>query len=332
MGINEIMIDLSICIVNWNTGALLSRCVESILSNVRDISYEIFVIDNKSSDNSIEMCISRFAQDPHLRFLPQSANLGFAAGNNIALKQASGRYVVLLNPDTIVKPGSFETVVKFMDANPSCGVVGPKLLNEDGSIQRSVGNFPDLAAIFWEATRLRIVFPKVKMFSSFKRFDLDYDKLQEVDQPSGACLFVRREAIQQVGLLDEGYFMYYEDLDWCYRIKHAGWRIYYLPDAEVVHLGGQSSQLHLDVRIVENARSKLRYFEKHYSSRPLYRLLIRVIMASEALAKIILCLGGLISSQKRELAKRSISKYLAVVGLTMRLPNNKIIHRQEDTK
>ena len=278
--------DLSICIVNWNTGELLKNCIQSIIQNTHEISYEIIVVDNASSDNSIALILPDLAGDSRLHLVETKQNLGFAGGNNVALEQASGEFIVLLNPDTLVTAGALDLAVKLLKANPSWGVLGPKLLNADGSLQPSIGQFPTVTGMFWEMTRLRKFFPKNKLFSSFKRYDMDYDKMQEVEQPSGACLFVRRAVIEKVGLLDLRYFMYYEEVDWCYRIFNAGWRIMYTPDIKVVHLGGQSSNQNLDVRIVENARSKLRYFQKHYGRRPLHLLAVRLIVITEALLKL----------------------------------------------
>ena len=312
--------DLSICIVNWNTGDLLRDCIKSIIQNTHEISYEIIVVDNDSSDNSIELLKPFLAEVNHLRLIEAGRNLGFAGGNNVALDHASGEFIVLLNPDTLVTAGALDLAVKLLKENPAWGILGPKLLNGDGSLQPSIGQFPTLTGMFWEMTRLRKLFPRIRLFSSFKRYDMDYDKLQDVEQPSGACLFVRSAAIERVGLLDLRYFMYYEEVDWCFRIHNAGWRIVYTPNIKVVHLGGQSSIKNLDVRIVEYARSLLRYFHKHYGSRPLYLVGLRLVVVLEMLLKLAVLAAGMLLHPKDFSARWSVARrHLHVLAMALGL-------------
>lgn len=325
------MIDLSICIVNWNTGDLLAACVDSVLRTTHSSRFEVIVVDNASHDDSLDRLTSLVNGNPHIRVLRSQRNLGFAAGNNVALTASSGRYVVLLNPDTIVHDGAFDTAVAFLDAHPGCGAMGPRLLNADGTLQPSIGHFPTLAGMFWETTRLNRVFPRVKLFSSFKRFDMDYDHQQAVDQPSGACLFVRRSAIdgadgdlKAVGLLDERYFMYYEEVDWCYRIKRAGWQILYTPTIVVTHIGGQSSNQNLTVRIVENAASRLRYFQKHYAQRTFTQFALRAMMLVELLVRtLVLVTKTMLLRQRWEQARQILQRYAQVARLVLGLQKTK---------
>lgn len=310
--------DLSICIVNWNTGGLLRDCVRSIIENTETDEFEVIVVDNGSSDDSVELLKQACAGDDQIRIIDLKRNVGFAAGNNVAIAYASGRVVCLLNPDTLVTPGALDKAVEMLDAHPNWGVLGPKLLNSDGSLQPSVGNFPTLSGMFWEMTRLRKLFPDISLFSSFKRMDMDYSMVQEVEQPSGACLFVRRTAIDQVGLLDTRFFMYFEEVDWCYRFAGAGWRIVYTPDIEIVHLGGQSSSKNLDVRIVENSRSKIRFFQKHYAHCLLVLLALRVIVIAETTMKMAaLALELIRRPSSRAHLTPVATRYLQVISMAL---------------
>jgi GT2 family glycosyltransferase len=310
--------DLSICIVNWNTDELLTTCVRSVFETIQNVTVEVIVVDNASNDNSVQRCMAEHASDPRFNLLQLTDNLGFAGGNNRALQLATGRYILLLNPDTLVLPGALDSAVAFLDAYPECGVMGPRLLNRDGSAQPSVGNFPTLSGMFWEATRLRKLFPRIRLFSRFKRIDMDYNQMQVVDQPSGACLFVRRSVVESVGPLDERYFMYYEEVDWCYRIKSAGWTIYYYPSISIIHLGGRSSSQNLDVRIVENALSKLRYFYKNHQDKSGVLLGIRAILAFESLMRMIIVLIRHLSGHSNNSETYALaSRYRRVLGAAL---------------
>jgi GT2 family glycosyltransferase len=314
--------DLSVCIVNWNTGELLAQCVNSVIQSTHAIDYEIIVVDNASNDDSFMPIVAKAAVDKRITTVQLHENIGFAAGNNIAIAQSRGRYLVALNPDTLVTNGALDEGVRFLDSHLECGAMGPRLLNPDRSLQPSVGNFPTAWRMFWEATRLRKLFPGIALFSSFKRFDLDYSRLQEVDQPSGACLFLRKTAIDEVGVFDERFFMYYEEVDLCYRIKKKGWRIFYNPNLSIVHFGGLSSQQNLDVRVVEYARSELRYFAKHAgrvtglgSQLWTVRLLMLLEFAMRSAGAYLLHLLG---KEDAARAKILLKKYKEVLKLCLR--------------
>lgn len=263
-------LDLSICIVNWCTADLLTQCVQSIIAQTFHIQYEIIIVDNASADDSFHNVWHLFAADSRFVFLPQPQNLGFAAGNNLAFKQANGRYIALLNPDTLILPHALDEMVKFLDAHPECGLMAPRLLNGDGSLQPSLNSYPSLRTALWQTIPLRHLLPHGK--------PIDYRQEQTDHQPSGACLILRREVLDIVGGFDERFFMYYEEVDLCKRIRLAGWQIRYIPQIAIIHFGGQSSIKNLDVRIVENFRSKLLYFEKHYGHHPIYIAAVKFIL------------------------------------------------------
>ena len=249
------MIDLSIIIVNWNAKDLLLTCLDSIHQTCNEVAMEIFVIDNGSVDGSGEAVKERF---PKVTFIQNQQNVGFAAANNQALRLSKGKYLLLLNPDTKVKEGSIEGLVSFMESSPEAGVVGAQLLNDDGSKQNSIANFPSLATELFNKSLLRWLFPK-----KFPGKEKDYPKPIEVDSVIGACMMVRREAMDEVGLLDETYFLFLEETDWCYRIKKAGWKVYHLPQAEIYHYQGKSAEREKDKAKIEYYRSRYHYFKKN---------------------------------------------------------------------
>jgi len=269
--------DLSIVIVSWNVRELLRRCLESIEASARRSdgmfawvnkgddkpgwTYEVFVVDNASTDGSPEMVRESF---PHVHLIVNDRNLGFTVANNQAIRRSGGRYVLLLNCDTEVVGDALSKMVEYMDAHSQVGVLGPQLLNPDGTIQSSRRRFPTMATAFLESTLLQQWWPRNKVLDRYYMKDTPDDRIQEVDWVVGACLLARREAINQVGLLDEGFFMYSEELDWCYRIKRAGWKVVYLPTAQVIHYEGKSSEQVVPARHIRFQTSKVRFFRKHH--------------------------------------------------------------------
>jgi GT2 family glycosyltransferase len=245
--------DVSIIIVNWNTRQLLLDCLGSLDAAIGDRSADIWVVDNASSDDSVAAVEAQF---PQVRVMKNSQNLGFAAANNQAIRASDGRYVLLLNSDTIAHAGSIEKLVRFADGHPETGIVGSLLLNRDGSVQPSWAEFPTLwSELFGTNIRRRRPYGRS-----------DGATVYEVDWVGGACMLVRRTAIEQVGQMDQRYFMYSEEVDWCFRVRRRGWRICYLPSARVTHLGGQSSRMVSTRMRAELYRSKLRFFAKHYGA------------------------------------------------------------------
>ena len=216
---------------------------------------EVFVVDNGSVDGSGEWVKDRFSE---VNFIENKLNLGFAKANNQALILSKGKYVLLLNPDTQVKEGAIERLCSLMDSLPEAGMAGAQLLNADGSKQNSIANFPSLATELLNKGLLRWFFPE--MFPGKER---NYVEPIEVDSVIGACMMVRRQAMEQVGLLDEDYFLFLEETDWCYRMKRAGWKVVHAPRAEVTHFQGKSAERERRRARVEYYRSRYLFFKKH---------------------------------------------------------------------
>ncbi len=247
---------LSIIILNWNGRELLRACLCSVQNNVSTFQHsnvETFVVDNASTDGSAEMVREEFG---HVRLIANAENLGFARANNIGIQASRGRYVLLLNNDTVVPVGALAGLVAFMEAHGDAGAVGPRLLRPDGSPQPyAFGGDPTLGYLLRRGAN-RLLFGR-------PLHDWATDAVQAVDWVSGACLMVRREAIDRAGLLDELIFMYFEDNDWCLRIRRAGWRVYYNPQVAITHIGGQSLAQNSAAR--RAYRESLCYFyAKHY--------------------------------------------------------------------
>jgi len=249
---------LSVVIVNWNTRDLLRQALQSVFENFDDQFNEIWVVDNGSTDSSVEMVRQVF---PSVHLVVNSQNLGFVHANNQVLKYVNGRYVLLLNSDAAVLPGALSYMVEYMDDHPKVGMVGPKLLNHDGSFQSSFMDFPNLLSELLLMTKLsKLVhnpfFPSYPPHKS--------REIRSVDWILGACMLVRQETLQQIGGMDETFFMYSEEVDWCWRIKEAGWSVHYLPAAAVMHWGGQSSAKVPFKRRTIVYKSKLLFLAKHY--------------------------------------------------------------------
>jgi len=258
---------LSVIIVSWNTKELLRRCLQSLKPEVSAIDHEVFVVDNASADGSSDMV----ARDhPWVQLIVNDSNRGFAAANNQALKSAHGDRVLLLNPDTEVQPEAIRYLLDFLADHPKAGIVAPKLLNSDGTVQRSCRQFPTFLGMLYELLGLSRLFPDNPRFREYKMLDWDHDYERQVDQPEGACLLLRREVIEQVGLLDEGFFMLFEEVDWCYRIKQAGWEIWFTPGAQVVHHYGQSIKQVKTRMILSSHRGLYRFWRKHYRGNRWY--------------------------------------------------------------
>jgi len=252
------MTDLSIVIVNWNTCDLLAQCLQSIHDTASDLDPEIVVVDNGSTDGSVRMIRERF---PRTHVIVNAENMGFVRANNQAIARCQGRYVLLLNSDTKVLPGALDEMVRFMDAHPDAGVAGARLLNPAGTFQASHSPFPTLWREFLMLSGLgrRFVRPR------YPSYGPEVEKgVQQVDYVEGACLLVRREAVDKVAGLDEGIFMYAEEVDWCYRFAQAGWEVWYLPHVTIVHYGGQSSKQCQGRMEAELYRSRIYFFRKHY--------------------------------------------------------------------
>jgi GT2 family glycosyltransferase len=222
-----------------------------------------------------------------VNLIQNQKNLGFAKANNQALILSKSKYILLLNPDTQVKHAAIERLLSFMDTHLDSGVAGAQLLNSDGSKQNSIANFPSLATELLNKSLLRLLFPK-----TFPGKGRDYRDPVEVDSVIGACMMVRREAIEQVGLLDEDYFLFLEETDWCYRMKKAGWKVYHVPQAEIYHLQGKSAEKDKKRAKVEYYRSRHQYFKKHKGNVQWLVLLIGLLikLGFEFLSMVIACI------------------------------------------
>jgi N-acetylglucosaminyl-diphospho-decaprenol L-rhamnosyltransferase len=263
--------NLSIIIVNWNTRDLLARCLASVYAHLPQAEAEVLVVDNGSTDDSPTMVREFF---PLARLIRNSQNVGFARANNQAMQECIGQSILLLNSDTEVKPGALDGLLQVMEQYPEAGAAGSRLLNPDGTLQCSCYPAPTLSREFWRMLHLDVLWP----YGSYRMTDWNLDMPREVDSVSGACLLLRRTALDQVGLLDEDYFFYSEEVDLCYRLRRAGWRIYWTPQAQVVHYGGQSSRQLRDEMFLRLYWGKIAYFRKHHGrlSARLYKLVLAI--------------------------------------------------------
>ncbi len=227
--------DISVIIVNYKQRGLVKQCVRGIKRLDLPFSYEIIVVDNDSWDGVKEMLEEKFPDDRHIVFIQAEKNRGFSAGNNLGIKAARGKYIFIVNSDTVILGDAIERMFFFMESEPEVGMVGPKLLNADRSVQQTVCRFPDLAIPFYRRTFLgRFSFGKKRLDRYLMR-DWDHSSSRPVDWLFGAALFVRKEAVEKVGLMDERYFLYFEDVDWSRRFWENGYKVYYLHDAEIIH-------------------------------------------------------------------------------------------------
>jgi N-acetylglucosaminyl-diphospho-decaprenol L-rhamnosyltransferase len=249
--------NLSIIIVNWNTRDLLAQCLDSVVRNPPSGESEIIVVDNASTDDSSAMVRHWF---PAVRLIENTRNLGFVGGNNQALPLTCGKYILLLNSDTIVLSDALVRMVSFMDEHPDAGVVGGFVLNPDGTPQACFWDFPTIVSETAYAWGLDSRQPFLCWFGPRLGFKQDF---LQVGWVLGATLMIRREALTQVGLLDENFFMYSEEVDWCYRVRQAGWKNYVLGAARIIHFGGQSSKQIPAPMKAELFRSKVKFFRKH---------------------------------------------------------------------
>ncbi|NOZ06034.1 MAG: glycosyltransferase family 2 protein [Chloroflexi bacterium] len=253
--------DLSVIIVSWNVRDLLSRCLRTLFAGGESDSLrlDVIVIDNDSQDDTATHTSTQF---PQVRLLVNEDNPGFATANNQGLALARGRYCLLLNPDTEIVDDALGRMVAYMDSHPQVGVLGPQLRYPDGRLQPSRRRFPTLATALLESTPLQQLLPDNRVLRHYYVEDQPADVTQEVDWLVGASLLVRRQVVEAVGGLDEGYFMYFEELDWCRRIREAGWKVVYFPEAVVKHHEGQSSSQVVPLRHIRFQSSKVRYFTK----------------------------------------------------------------------
>jgi hypothetical protein len=258
-------ITLSICIVSYQACGYLRQCLDSIESNPPKADYEVIVVDNASTDGTVEMLGAEF---PSVHVIRNPANAGFTLPMNQALRQASGAFLLLLNPDTLVHPGAFDHLLIFMDAHPEAGICGPKVLNTDGTLQKPCrrGESTPWAVITY-FLGLPTIFPKSKFFGGYLLNYLDEDKVHTVAGVAGSCMLVRRAVVDQIGYLDERFFAWQEDADYCFRARQSGWKVYYVPSAQITHYGGEGGSRVQPYRsIYEWHRSYYLYYRKNLAS------------------------------------------------------------------
>jgi GT2 family glycosyltransferase len=263
------MVDLTVSIVNYNTADLTLGCVRSILGGAPRSTVEIIVVDNGSDDaDALERGLGehdrdgRGTQEERVKLIRNSENLGYAAANNQAFKGSTGRHFLILNSDTTVPPGALDRLIAYLDANPDVGVAGPQLTDPDGTMQPSAANEMRLWTLFLQQSYLDKLFPDSRILGNYFLSELDPGKPHTVAQVNGAAMCVRREVFARIGLMDEAYFMYCEDTDFCRRARQAGWRIHYLPFVKITHLLGASSAQNREQMVIAYNRSVVRLFAK----------------------------------------------------------------------
>jgi len=275
-------------------------CLDSIYKTVTDIDWEIYVVDNNSTDGSQAEVKKRF---PEVKLIENETNTGFAHANNQALSIMHGRFAVLLNSDAVLKENSVKRLLAFMATTPSAGIAGVQLLNDDGSRQNSIDNFPSTETEIFNKSILRLFFP-----GKYPSKNMSYKDPIEVDSVIGACMIVRKEAMDDVGVLDEDYFIFLEETDWCFRMNKKGWKVYHVPDAEVFHLSGHSKKRTPWRSQIEYYISLYKFFRKNRA--PLSYLTLRILKPCKIFINLILnILGNLITLFQKEGFRNRLLKY-----------------------
>lgn len=311
--------DIAVIIVNWKVRALLEKCLDSIIENTEGYQVNIYVVDNDSHDGTSEMIMMEY-QEVKMIALPR--NIGFAAANNLALKQAKAKNYILLNPDTEIMPGFFSTIINYFNQHPQIGIVGPKILNSDGSLQLSVRRSPDLLSQTLTLLKLQNILSSeralekyvvkifIPLFSRIRKFfvgnkilpyylakDFDYNREQSVEQIMGAAMVIRPEVFDKIGYFDERFFIWFEEVDFCRRARQAGFTIQYLPTAKILHQGGASFSKRNAIRkqFIFN-KSLLYYFLKH---KPIWQGLIILLLIPINILLTLIYVAFLQSKQKQ---------------------------------
>ncbi len=266
--------DVSVVIVNYNVRDFLKNALLSLRRSLEGLQAEIFVVDNASDDGSVEMMRANF---PDVHLIANTVNSGFAAANNQALVQSTGRYLLLLNPDTLIQEDTVRTLIRFFEQHPDAGMAGCKILNPDGTLQLACRrSFPTPWVAFTKVSGLSALVPKSKLFGKYNLTYLDPDSTYEVDAISGSFMMLRRSVYEAIGGLDESFFMYGEDLDWCYRVQKSGWKLYYVPDTKIIHYKGESTKRSSidEVKVFYNA---MRLFvRKHHTGSFIFEAFIQL--------------------------------------------------------
>ena len=287
--------DLSITICSWNTLEDTRACLASLEAVRHEANFEVILIDNNSEDGSPDMVAKEF---PWVTLHRMAKNLGFTGGHNFALENRNGRDALLLNSDTVVHAGAIETIMAFSNARPEVGIVGPRLHNPDGSLQPSCRKFPNPVAAIFRNTPIGRLFPNNSFTKAYLMEDWDHRSEREVDWVSGAALLAKEELIEKIGGLDPEYFMYCEDVDWCWRSWKAGMKVMYCPDAVITHAVGHSTDKAPNRMIGRHHKSMLRFYKKNMI--PELPILLRPLALGAAYAFVGIRAGFFIAKNKRD--------------------------------
>ncbi len=304
---------ISIVIVTWNCKKFAEECLGSLRAYSQDPNAEIIVVDNASSDGTCELVRDSY---PGVTLIQSEANLGFAKANNIGIRKSSGKYICLVNPDVRVLDGCIEKMLAYIEENPRIGLLGPRMLGVDGKSYRSYMGAPTVWRIFCRALALDVLFPRSKLLGGFLMPYFNRDRIAEVDVLNGWFLMTRREALDEVGLLDETLFMYGDDLDWSKRFHDAGWKVVYFPEAESLHYGGGTTA-RAPVRFsVEMQRANFQYWQKNYSraSQLTYLLIVWIHQAIRLVGYSLLFLAA---KSRRTAATFKVKRSLACIRWVM---------------
>jgi len=308
-------LDVTVSIVNYNVRDHLKKCLDSIRNCGTPLRLQVVVVDNSSTDGSVDMVHRDF---PEVRLIALPDNIGYAAGNNRALQDAQGRYILILNPDTEVTPAAIDAIVSHLQTHPEAGLVGCRLLNSDGSLQHSILSYPRLGNIFAGLFKLdHTLFHGIPAFQSY-RDDMDYDRIQSVETLLGACLMIPRETFRAVGPLDERFFLYAEETDLCFRIRNLGKEIHYIPFGTIVHHREKSTASRGDLwRLIARLKGSYLFFEKHRSRIQTYllRCLLRTYITLRKLAYGFRLTGGSLEGRSRAISQlNEMTRWLKARG------------------
>ncbi len=258
--VHDDTMDLSVVIVIWNSREYIEECLDGVYAAAGNRDIEVLVIDNASTDGGAELILRCY---PDVRLTVNDRNRGCSVAFNQGLQASKGKYIQILCPDTIVQPAAFDVMIDFLETHPGSGAVGPRLTYPDGRHQPSCRTFPTITTLIWEFLGLSRLFPRHPVFGSWRMGDFDHRSMREVDQPRGSSLMVRREILADVGLWDEDLEMFFNDVDWCLRMNRHGWKIYFLPNASMVHYGGGSVNKVRPRMILQSHQCCYRFFRKY---------------------------------------------------------------------
>jgi GT2 family glycosyltransferase len=294
--------DLSVVIVNWNARELLLKCLTSVYETIHTLRFEVWLVDNASTDGSVTAAEERF---PKIRVIQNSRNLGFAAANNQALRQIKGRYALLINTDVVVTEGAVQKLFQFMENTAEAGIVCGQLLNLDGTKQNSIANLPSPLLLLTNESLLRILFPK-----AYPSKFCQYESPIEVESCIGACMLVRKKAMEVVGLLDERFFFFFEETDWACRMRGAGWKVFFIPGAQIFHAQGQSVGHEVPGRLLFY-RSRYQYLKKWFPES--YPLMVAAVIIRLLVNTFLTGIGVLLSAFCRPRLRQKLIVYLKIL-------------------